>query len=87
MLRLTCKTKGSTLSALLLAVLWHSISVAQPLDLVDTWRLALSHDPEYRAQQAAVEAGGEQRNLARSLWLPTIGASATAGRAAHTSST
>jgi len=84
--RLTCKSKRSALGALLVAVLWHSASVAQPLDLVDTWRLALSHDPEYRAEQAAVEAGAEQRNLARSLWLPTIGASATAGRAGHTSS-
>lgn len=85
--RLTCKSKRSALGTLMVAVLWHSASVAQPLDLMDTWRLALSHDPEYRAEQAAVEAGGEQRNLARSLWLPTIGASATAGRAGHTSST
>lgn len=85
--RLTCKSKRCALGTLLVAVLWHSASVAQPLDLVETWRLALSHDPEYRAEQAAVEAGGEQRNLARSLWLPTIGASATAGRAGHTSST
>ncbi len=85
--RLTCKSKRCALGTLLVAVLWHSASVAQPLDLVETWRLALSHDPEYRAEQAALEAGGEQRNLARSLWLPTIGASATAGRAGHTSST
>lgn len=85
--RLTCKSKRSALGTLMVAVLWHSASLAQPLDLLDTWRLALRHDPEYRAEQAAVEAGAEQRNLARSLWLPTIGVSATAGRAGHTSST
>ncbi len=85
--RLTCKSARCALAALLVAVFWHSASVAQPLDLVETWRLALSHDPEYRAEHAAVEAGAEQRNLARSLWLPTIAASATVGRAGHTSST
>lgn len=87
MSHLTCKPRCLLLSTVLLAVAWSSASVAQPLDLLDTWRLALNHDPEYRAEQAAAQAGGEQRNLARSLWLPSIDASATAGHAGHTSST
>lgn len=85
--RLTRTAQRYALSTLLFAVLWHGVSVAQPLDLLDTWRLALAHDSEYQAEQAAVEAGAEQRNLARSLWLPDIGASVTAGRAGYTSST
>lgn len=84
--QLICKSKRHVLAVLLLGVLWHSASSAQPMDLLDTWRLALKQDPEYRAEQAAVEAGGEHRNQARSLWLPTIGATATAGRARNTSS-
>lgn len=85
--QLICKPKRYLFASLLLGVLWHSVSVAQPMDLVDTWRLAQGHDPEYRAEQAAVEAGGEQRHQARSLWLPSVAATATAGRAGRTSST
>lgn len=85
--QLICKSRRFVFGALLLSAMWHSASVAQPMDLLDTWRLALSNDPEYRAEQAAVEAGGEQRNQARSLWLPIIGATATAGRARSTTST
>ena len=85
--QLTCKSKRYLFVTLLVGALWHSASAAQPMDLLDTWRLALSNDPEYQAEQAAVEAGGEKRNQARSLWLPSIGATATAGRARRTSST
>ena len=85
--QLICKSRRFVFRALLRSAMWHSASVAQPMDLLDTWRLALSNDPEYRAEQAAVEAGGEQRNQARSLWLPIIGATATAGRARSTTST
>jgi len=85
--QLSCKPKHYVCVSLLLAVFWHSASAAQPMDLLETWRLALSHDPQYRAEQAAVEAGGEHRTQARSMWLPTLGASATAGRAGRTSNT
>ena len=59
---------------------------AQPLDLMQTWQLATEHDPEYRARQAQANAGATQEQQARSLWLPTLGASATAGRGGHKSS-
>ncbi len=86
MSQLICKSKRYALGSLLLGLLWHSVSSAQPMDLLDTWRLAQGNDPEYQAEQAAVEAGTEQRSQARSLWLPNIGATATAGRAGRTSS-
>lgn len=84
--QLFSKPRRSALAVLVLGALWHSLSSAQPVDLLATWRLALANDPEYQAEQAAVEASGEQRTQARSLWLPSISATATAGRARSTSS-
>mgnify|MGYP001160550466 CR=1 FL=1 len=75
-----------------LAVLALSIGMtagmlhAQPLDLLQTWQLATEHDPEYRARMAQANVGATRDAQARSLWLPTLGASATAGRGGHKSS-
>lgn len=81
-----CKARRYAYAALLLGMLWHSAIAAQPVDLLDSWRLAQIHAPEYQVEQAAVAAGAEQRSQARSLWLPNIAATATAGRARSTSS-
>lgn len=70
-----------------LLLLWQNPVLAEPLDLLETWRLAVSHDPEYRAEQAAVAAAREHNQQARSLWLPTVAATATAGRGGNKTST
>lgn len=59
---------------------------AQPLDLLQTWQLAVQQDPQYRAAEAAYKAGATRDEQARSLWLPNLGASATAGRGGYKSS-
>lgn len=69
----------------LCAAAWQGTASAKPLDLLSTWQLAVQQDPQYRADQAAAEAGRTQTQQARSLWLPTIGASGTAGRGGHKS--
>lgn len=76
----------TSLCAVLL-LLWQNPVLAEPLDLLETWRLAVSHDPEYRAEQAAVAAAREHNQQARSLWLPTVAATATAGRGGNRTST
>lgn len=75
------------LGCALLTVLWQSAAAAEPLDLLETWRLAVSNDPQYRAEQATAAAASEHLQQARSLWLPTVGASATAGRGGSKTST
>ncbi|MDY0250946.1 MAG: TolC family protein [Pseudomonas sp.] len=75
------------LGCALLTVLWQSAAAAEPLDLLETWRLAVSNDPQYRAEQAEAAAGSEKIQQARSLWLPTVAASATAGRGGNKNST
>jgi len=74
------------LALALCALAWQGAANAQPLDLLTTWQLAVQQDPQYRADQAAASAGATQTKQARSLWLPTLGASGTAGRAGHKSS-
>ncbi len=76
----------TTLTGLALALGMTATGLqAQPLDLLQTWQLAAEHDPEFKAQQAKAKAGQTQVAQARSLWLPNLGASATAGRGGHKS--
>ena len=77
---------GLTAVALALGLTLSGVQ-AQQLDLLQTWQLALQHDPQYKADEAAARAGATQTGQARSLWLPTVGASATAGRGGHKSTT
>ncbi len=60
-------------------------SVAEPLDLQRTWELARQADPHFQAERAAHQAGQTQAKQGRSLWLPKVGASATAGVGSHKS--
>src|SRR5699024_10845226 len=60
-------------------------SMAEPLDLQRTWELARQADPHFQAEKAAYQAGQTQAKQGRSLWLPKVGASATAGVGSHKS--
>ncbi|HLR16962.1 MAG TPA: TolC family protein [Alcanivoracaceae bacterium] len=89
MQNMTRSVKRTVLGVVLTATLQAlpMAALAQPLDLLTTWELARQHAPEFRAEQAAAQAGLSQSKQARSLWLPTVGASATAGRGTHNATT
>jgi outer membrane protein len=56
-------------------------------DLVDAWRAAQMHDPEFAAAQAARDAGQARREQGASLWRPTLQFSGTAGVGTNETST
>ena len=64
----------------LLAVASVAASRAGATDLVEAWRAAQEHDPQYLAARAAHEAGGARRQQASALWRPSVAISGTAGR-------
>lgn len=70
--------RPSTLfSAVLLALAAQTAGAA---DLLQAWRAAQRHDPEFAAAQAAFEAGSTRREQARALWRPSVMLEAGAGR-------
>jgi len=75
--------KGAVLATLLATL--AATTAAEPLTLLNTWENASTHSPIFRAEQAAQQAGRARQQQARSLWLPTVGASATLGRGSHKS--
>ncbi len=56
-------------------------------DLVDAWRAAQTHDPEFTAAQAARDAGQARREQGASLWRPTLQFSGAAGVGTNETST
>lgn len=56
-------------------------------DLVDAWRAAQTHDPDFAAAQAARDAGQARREQGASLWRPTLQFSGAAGVGTNESST
>jgi outer membrane protein len=56
-------------------------------DLVDAWRAAQTHDPEFAAAQAARDAGQARREQGASLWRPTLQFSGAAGVGTNETST
>jgi outer membrane protein len=56
-------------------------------DLVDAWRAAQTHDPEFAAAQAARDAGQARREQGASLWRPTLQFSGAAGFGTNETST
>jgi outer membrane protein len=60
---------------------------AQGADLVDAWRAAQAHDPEFAAAQAARDAGQARREQGASLWRPTLQFSGAAGIGTNETST
>ena len=71
--------------AALLAV-FMAAPAAQAMDLLDTWRAAAAHDPEYAAARAARDAGAAQSREASALWRPTIAIEGGVAHAANESS-
>jgi outer membrane protein len=60
---------------------------AAAADLVDAWRAAQTHDPEFAAAQAARDAGQARREQGASLWRPTLQFSGAAGVGTNETST
>jgi len=56
-------------------------------DLIDAWRAAQTHDPEFAAAQAARDAGQARREQGASLWRPTVQFSGAAGVGTNETST
>lgn len=57
------------------------------LDLVQAYEAAARHDAQFRAAQAARDAGVEERNIGRALLLPSVVASYSDGRSRAYSNT
>lgn len=64
------------LRPLALAVLLAAAAPAWSLDLLEAWRAAAAHDPEFAAARAARDAGAARRQEAGALWRPTVNAEA-----------
>ena len=56
----------------LLAALALAAPAAQATDLLEVWRAAAAHDPEFAAARAARAAGQARRDQAGALWRPTV---------------
>jgi outer membrane protein len=67
-------------------VLFGLVRPAWSLDLVQTWRAAAAHDPEFAAAQAAHDAGSARRSQASALWHPNVELQAGAGLASNETS-
>ena len=59
---------------------------AQALDLVEVWRAAAVHDPQFEAARAARGAGEARRQQASALWRPTVALEGDAGLAGRETS-
>lgn len=60
-----------------------SAPAAQAVDLVEAWQAAALNDKGLAVVRASHAAAQPRRDQAASLWLPTVGASATVGVASH----
>ena len=60
---------------------------AWSMDLLDTWRAAAAHDPEYAAAQSSRAAGAALAREASALWRPTVGLEAGIGWASSENAT
>ncbi|MBN8510367.1 MAG: TolC family protein, partial [Burkholderiales bacterium] len=56
-------------------------------DLLDAWRAAQAHDPEFVAAQAARDAGAARREQGAALWRPNLQFSGAAGWGSNDTST
>jgi outer membrane protein len=56
---------------------------AAATDLIDAWRAAQQHDPDFAASRAAQLSGETRRDQAGALWRPTVMLSGTAGVAGN----
>lgn len=60
------------LLALALAAAGALVPAAHATDLLDVWRAAAAHDPEFAAARAAHAAGDARRTQASALWRPQV---------------
>jgi outer membrane protein len=65
--------------ALVLALAGAFAPVARAAGLLETWRAAALHDPEFAAARASLAAGEARREQAGALWRPTIALQAGVG--------
>ena len=72
-----------TLLALALAA---ALPPAGAMDLLDAWRAASAHDPEFAAARASHDAGEARREEGTALWRPTVALQAGAGWATQENS-
>ncbi|MDE2605847.1 MAG: TolC family outer membrane protein [Burkholderiales bacterium] len=72
-----------TLLALALAA---ALPAAGAMDLLDVWRAAAAHDPEFAAARAAYDAGEARRAEGDALWRPTVALQAGAAYATQENS-
>lgn len=56
-------------------------ATASAADLMEVWQAVRQHDPQGAVADAARAAGASRREQAAALWRPTVGLSASAGRA------
>lgn len=56
---------------------------ARALDLVEVWRAAARHDPEFSAARAAHAAGQARRTQAGTLWRPSVSLEGGVARASN----
>ena len=75
------------LQPLVSAALLVAAAQVSAADLVDAWRAAQTHDPEFAAAQAARDAGQARREQGASLWRPTLQFSGAAGVGTNETST
>lgn len=68
-----------TLLRLAVLALLCGAGQARSADLVDAWRAAQAHDPEFVAALAARDAGQVRREQGAALWRPTVQLSGAAG--------
>jgi outer membrane protein len=80
MLPMVLRSKGQIVLALIAIVAGPSCAAAA--DLLDVYRLAQESDPAFRSSRYALEAARQKVPEAVSALLPSIGASASAGRTA-----
>ena len=75
------------LLGLVAAACFAGVGPAGAVDLVDAWRAAQAHDPEFAAAQAARDAGQARREQGASLWRPTLQLSGAVGVGTNETST
>lgn len=73
----------------LFCAVWFGLAAAPAYatDLVQAWRAAQQHDPEFAAAQAAHQAGAAQRRQSGALWRPSVELTAGTGLSSSDSAT
>jgi outer membrane protein len=74
-------------ASLCVLLLYAASAGAAGLGVSDAWQAAMRHDPAFEAARAQWEAGRTHRAQARALWMPTLSAQGSLGRADQESRT